>query len=54
MVMRERWEEVIPERANDEVVVFEEFFVSGLRMPPRPTLTERSDQVLGIAPPVNS
>jgi hypothetical protein len=28
------WEEVIPEPADDESVVFEEFYATGLRMPP--------------------
>jgi hypothetical protein len=31
-------EEVILEPADDEVVVFDEFFTAGLRMPPRPSL----------------
>jgi hypothetical protein len=30
--------EVILEPADDEVVVFDEFFTAGLRMPPRPSL----------------
>jgi hypothetical protein len=37
---RELGEEVIPEPADDEVVVFEEFFVAGLRIPPQPVLTD--------------
>jgi hypothetical protein len=32
-------EEVVPEPANDEAIVFEEFFTVGLRMPPHPALT---------------
>jgi hypothetical protein len=36
---REPGEEVIPEPAVDEAVVFEEFFVVGLRMPLHPALT---------------
>jgi hypothetical protein len=32
--------ETVPEPADDEVVVFEEFFAAGLRMPPHPALTE--------------
>jgi hypothetical protein len=36
---REPREEVIPESAEDESVVFEEFFVAGLSMPPLPLLT---------------
>jgi hypothetical protein len=34
------WEEVISEPADDEAVVFEEFYATGLRMPPQPTLTD--------------
>jgi hypothetical protein len=33
-------EEVIPEPADDEAVVFEEFLAAGLRMPPQPILTD--------------
>jgi hypothetical protein len=33
-------EEVVPEPANDEEVVFKEFFTAGLRMPSRPTLAD--------------
>jgi hypothetical protein len=33
-------EEVIPELATDEAVVFENFFATGLRMPPHPALTD--------------
>jgi hypothetical protein len=32
-------EENISEPNSDEAVVFEEFFISGLRMPPQPVLT---------------
>jgi hypothetical protein len=32
--VREPGEEVVPEPAEDEVVVFKEFFIAGLRMPP--------------------
>jgi hypothetical protein len=32
-------EEVVPDLGNDEAVVFEEFFVAGLRMSPQPLLT---------------
>jgi hypothetical protein len=35
-----RGEEVILEPAAEEVVVFEEFFAAGLRMPPHPVLTD--------------
>jgi hypothetical protein len=38
--MREPGEETIPELADDEAIVFEEFFAAGLRMPPHPALTE--------------
>jgi hypothetical protein len=31
-------EETVPEPNSDEVVVFEEFFTAGLRMPPHPLL----------------
>jgi hypothetical protein len=37
---REPGEETVPEPNTDEVVVFEEFFATGLRMPPRPAFTE--------------
>jgi hypothetical protein len=30
----------IPEPADDEAIVFEEFFATGLRMPPHSALTE--------------
>jgi hypothetical protein len=33
-------EETVLEPADDEVVVFEEFFAAVLRMPPRPALIE--------------
>jgi hypothetical protein len=33
-------EEVVPEPANDEEVVFKEFFTTRLRMPSRPTLAD--------------
>jgi hypothetical protein len=33
-------EETVPESADDEAVVFEEFFAAGLRMPPHSALTE--------------
>jgi hypothetical protein len=33
-------EEVIPEPTDDEVVVFEEFFMARLCMPPHPTLKD--------------
>jgi hypothetical protein len=36
----ERREEVIPEPTDDEAMVFEEFFIVRLRMPPQPTLTD--------------
>jgi hypothetical protein len=38
--MYEPGEETVPEPNPDEVVVFEEFFVMGLRMPPHPAFTE--------------
>jgi hypothetical protein len=37
---REPREETVPELNPDEAVVFEEFFVMGLWMPPHPTFTE--------------
>jgi hypothetical protein len=37
---REPEEETVPEPTDDEAVVFEEFFTTGLRMPPHPALTE--------------
>jgi hypothetical protein len=37
---REPGEETIPEPADDEAVMFNEFFAVGLRMPPHPALTE--------------
>jgi hypothetical protein len=37
---RESSEEVIPELANDEAVLFKEFFAAGLRMSPQPVLTD--------------
>jgi hypothetical protein len=37
---REPVEEIVPEPNSDEAVVFEEFFVVGLRMPPHRVLTE--------------
>jgi hypothetical protein len=37
---REPREEIVPVPNDDEVVVFEEFFAVGLRMPPHPALTE--------------
>jgi hypothetical protein len=33
-------EETIPEPSDDKVMVFDEFFTIGLRMPPHPSLTE--------------
>jgi hypothetical protein len=33
-------EEVVPKLADDEVVAFEEFFATCLRMPPHPVLTD--------------
>jgi hypothetical protein len=33
-------EEVVPESTDDEAAVFEEFFMTGLRITPRPTLTD--------------
>jgi hypothetical protein len=33
-------EETVPEPNPDEVVVFEEFFTTGLRMPPHPVLAD--------------
>jgi hypothetical protein len=32
-------EEVVSESVDDETVVFEKFFIAGLRMPPQPALT---------------
>jgi hypothetical protein len=32
--------EAIPEPDNDEAIVYEDFFVPGLRMPPHPTLVD--------------
>jgi hypothetical protein len=37
---REPEEETVPEPHTDEAVVFEEFFVAGLRMPPHPVLAD--------------
>jgi hypothetical protein len=37
---REPREETVPEPHLDEVVVIEEFFSTGLRMPPHPVLTD--------------
>jgi hypothetical protein len=37
---REPGEDIAPVPNDDKVVVFEEFFVMGLRMPPYPVLTE--------------
>jgi hypothetical protein len=37
--MHEPWEEVVSDLADDEAIVFEEFFAIGLRMPPQPVLT---------------
>jgi hypothetical protein len=37
---RELGEETVPEPNPDEVVVFEEFFTAGLRMPPHPVLVD--------------
>jgi hypothetical protein len=39
-VAREPREETILEPADDEVIVFEEFFTTGLRMPPHQALTD--------------
>jgi hypothetical protein len=36
----EHGEETVPEPHPDELVVFEEFFRAGLRMPPHPVLTD--------------
>jgi hypothetical protein len=33
-------EETVPEATDDEAIVFEEFFITGLRMPPHPALKE--------------
>jgi hypothetical protein len=33
-------EEVVPEPADDEAIIFEEFFTAGLRMSPQPVLTD--------------
>jgi hypothetical protein len=33
-------EETVPEPNHDEVVVFEEFFMAGLHMPPHPSFTK--------------
>jgi hypothetical protein len=33
-------QETIPEPHLDEVVIFEEFFTAGLRMPPHPVLAD--------------
>jgi hypothetical protein len=33
-------EEVVSESVDDETVVFEKFFIAGLRMPPQPVLTD--------------
>jgi hypothetical protein len=38
--VHEPGEEVILEPVANEAVVFEEFFVTGLRMPPHPALTD--------------
>jgi hypothetical protein len=35
-----RWEETVPKLADDEIVVFEELFAAGLRMPLYPVLAE--------------
>jgi hypothetical protein len=37
---REPRQEVVPDPADDEVVIFEEFFAVGLRMPPQPALID--------------
>jgi hypothetical protein len=37
---RELGEEVVLDLADDEAIMFEEFFVAGLRMPPQPVLTD--------------
>jgi hypothetical protein len=37
---RESGEEIVPELTEDEDVVFEEFFIAGLRMPPQPMLAD--------------
>jgi hypothetical protein len=39
-VARELGEEVVLEPVDDEAVVFEEFFMVGLRMPPQPVLAD--------------
>jgi hypothetical protein len=33
-------EETVPEPADNEAIVFEEFFAAGLRMPPHPAFTK--------------
>jgi hypothetical protein len=38
--MHEPGEEVVSDLADDEAIVFEEFFAIGLRMPPQPVLTD--------------
>jgi hypothetical protein len=38
--VRETGEEIVPEPNADATVVFEEFFATGLRMPPHPAFTE--------------
>jgi hypothetical protein len=37
---RESGEEIVPELTEDDAVVFEEFFIAGLRMPPQPMLAD--------------
>jgi hypothetical protein len=37
---REPWEETVLELRDDEAMVFEEFFMAGLRMPLLPVLTD--------------
>jgi hypothetical protein len=37
---RESGEEVVPDPADDEALMFEEFFAARLRMPPQPVLTD--------------
>jgi hypothetical protein len=39
-LVREPREEILSEPNSDKVVVFEEFFTAGLRMPPHHVLTE--------------
>jgi O-methyltransferase involved in polyketide biosynthesis len=38
--VRELWEEIVLEPAEDEAIVFEEFFTARLWMPPQPVLAD--------------